>query len=426
MDLDGIRVLDLTQLLPGPYGSQLLADMGAEVLKVEPPTGDPARHVQADAGWAGHVFSAVNSGKKSIAIDLKSDGGQRAFYQLVREADVVFEQFRPGVTERLGIDYGTLTEYREDIVYCSLTGYGQDGPYRDRAGHDLNYVGVTGLVDMTRPGASDTGGVSSGEDTGAASGGEDAGERQDDRDTGGRIDGEKRPPTPLGYPVADMSGGLMAVTAILGALLERELGGEGTHLDVSMTDAVLSYGQVELAMADDGLDPRPGETPMSGSLPWYGIYETADGRAVTLAALEPRFFRAFCEAVDRPDLLEYHLTREADERDHLRRELADIFRERTRAEWTDLLGDDTMVGPVNTPAEALADPHLAGRDSFVETSAGHRRVRLPVRDAVDGASGREDDAGTVPGLGEHTDEVLAACGYDDEEITTLRSENAVR
>jgi alpha-methylacyl-CoA racemase len=401
MDLDGVRVLDLTQLLPGPYGSQLLADMGAEVLKVEPPTGDPARHVQAGEGWAGHVFSAVNSNKKSIVIDLKSDAGRSVFYDLACEADVVFEQFRPGVTDRLGIDYETLTEYREDIVYCSLTGYGQEGPYRARAGHDLNYVGVAGLLDMTRPGP-------------------DESDRREDRP-------ERGEPTPLGYPVADTSGGLMAVTAILGALLERELGGGGAHLDVSMTDAVLSCGQVELAMADDGLDPRPGETPMTGSLPWYDVYETADGEYLTLAALEPRFFQAFCEAVDRPDLFEYHLTRDETERDRLRQELTALFGTRPRTEWLDLFGDDAMVGPVNTPAEALADPHLADRNCFVETDAGHRRVRLPIRAVTDG-TGEDETAsgGTVPGLGAHTDEILADCGFDAGEIAALREEDAVR
>jgi alpha-methylacyl-CoA racemase len=398
MDLDGVRVLDLTQLLPGPYGSQLLADMGAEVIKVEPPTGDPARAVQADDGWAGHVFSAVNSNKQSIAIDLKTDAGRAAFYDLVSGADVVFEQFRPGVTERLGIDYGTLTDYREDIVYCSLTGYGQEGPDSARAGHDLNYVGVAGLLDMTR---------------GDATGDSDDGTPESER------------PTPLGYPVADMSGGLMAVTAILGGLLERELGGGGTHLDVSMTDAVLSYGQVELAMADDGLDPRPGETPMTGSLPWYDVYETADGRHITLAALEPRFFGAFCEAVDRPDLFEYHLTQDESERDTLGAELAELFAERTRSEWLDLLGDDAMVGPVNTPSEALSDPHLAARDTFVGTSAGHRRVRLPIREAAE-ANDETATAEAVPELGEHTDEILADCGFDPGDIEKLREQDAVR
>jgi alpha-methylacyl-CoA racemase len=412
MDLDGIRVLDLTQLLPGPYGSQLLADMGAEVVKVEPPTGDSARHVRADEGWAGHVFSAVNAGKRSIAIDLKSEAGRGVFYDLVGEADVVFEQFRPGVTERLGIDYETVTDHRADIVYCSLTGYGQEGPYRDRAGHDLNYVGVAGLLDMTR--------------------GCEA-ERASPRDSPGGDRAENRPtgkPTALGYPVADMSGGLMAVTGILGALLERELGGGGTHLDVSMTDAVLSYGQVELAMADDDIDPRPGETPVTGSVPWYDVYETADGRHLTLAALEPRFFRAFCEAVDRPDLFEYHLTRDEDERAHLRGELTALFAGRPRTEWLNLFGEDAMVGPVNTPAEALADPHLAERDSFVATDAGHRRVRLPVREVTDEDGGSnsvapERSPDRVPDLGEHTDEILADCGLEEREIARLREERAV-
>jgi len=406
MDLDGVRVLDLTQLLPGPYGSQLLADMGAEVLKVEPPTGDPARHVRAEEGWAGHVFSAVNNGKKSIGIDLKSEAGRGAFYELVRDADVVFEQFRPGVTERLKIDYETVTEHREDIVYCSLTGYGHGGPYRNRAGHDLNYVGVAGLLDMTRArpraGSQDT--------------------------TTDEPPGEtwESGPTPIGYPVADMSGGLMAVTGILGALLERELGGGGAHLDVSMTETVLSYGQVELAMADDCLDTRPGETPPSGAVPWYDVYETADGRHLTLAALEPRFFRAFCEAVDRPDLLEYHLTRDDDDREHLRRELAALFAERTRTEWLDVLGEDTMVGPVNTPSEALADPHLAERDSFIDTEAGHRRVCLPVRDLTGGNPGRSrHDNDGAPDLGEHTDEILADTGLERQEIARLREDGAV-
>jgi crotonobetainyl-CoA:carnitine CoA-transferase CaiB-like acyl-CoA transferase len=207
MDLDGIRVLDLTQLLPGPYGTQLLADMGAEVVKVEPPRGDPARLVRAQPGWSGYVFSAVNADKKSVALDLKQAAGREAFYDLVGDADVVFEQFRPGVADRLGIDHETLAAHNEEVVYCSLTGYGQAGPYRDRAGHDLNYVGFAGLADMTRD-----------------------------------ADGA---PTPPGYPIADMTGGLMAVTSILGALLSRELGNTGgTRIDLSMTDAVLAYAQV--------------------------------------------------------------------------------------------------------------------------------------------------------------------------------------
>jgi len=392
MDLDGIRVLDLTQLLPGPYGTQLLADMGTEVVKVEPPQGDPARLVRAQPGWSGYVFSAVNADKKSITLDLKQEAGRKAFYGLVADADVVFEQFRPGVADRLGIDYETLATHNEDIVYCSLTGYGQAGPYRDRAGHDLNYVGFAGLADMTR----------------------------DDPDDA---------PTPPGYPIADMTGGLMAVTSILGAVLSRELGNTGgTRIDLSMTDAVLSYAQLEVAMADDGLDPRPGETPVSGAFPWYDVYETADGRYVTLAALEPRFWETFCEALDRPDLVEYHMTQDDDERAWVREELADLFADHTRAEWEDRLGtiDDAMFGLVNTPAEAVEDPHLRERGIFAETDAGHRRVRFPARTETAGDdAGDAGSTGTLPTLGEHTDELLAECGFDADEIARLREENVV-
>ena len=391
MNLDGIRVLDLTQLLPGPYGTQLLSDMGAEILKVEPPTGDPGRHIQGTEGWAGYLFSAVNSDKRSIAIDLKSDVGREVLYELVQDVDVVFEQFRPGVTERLGIDYDTLSEHQEELIYCSLTGYGQNGPYRDRAGHDLNYVGASGLLDMTRP-------------------------QQEIKNAGGRLPA----PTPIGYPIADMTGGLMAVTAILGALVERELGGGGQYLDVSMTDAVFSYGPVELALADSGGDPRPGETPMSGALPCYDVYETADGRYVTLAALEPRFFRAFCEAVERPDLFEYHLTEDEGERATLREELRSLFSERTRDEWDATLGSETMVGLVNTPTEAISDPHIQTRELLVETDAGHRRVAFPL------ATEDVDSPGHIPSLGEHTDAILGECGFDADEIAHLHEQGAIR
>lgn len=406
MDLDGIRVLDLTQLLPGPYGTQMLADMGADVIKIEPPMGDPARHVQSQAGWAGYVFSAVNAGKRSVTLDLKQEAGREAFYDLVADADVVFEQFRPGVAQRLGIDYETLVAYNEDIVYCSLTGYGQAGPYRDRAGHDLNYVGFAGLVDMTR-------------------------------------DSPDEAPTPPGYPIADMTGGLMAITSILGALLSRELGGGGSHIDLSMTDAVLSYGQVELAMADadsgtdtaadSGADtaqqPRPGDTPMSGALPWYGVYETADERYVTLSALEPRFWQTFCEALGREDLVEYHMTADPDERAWLRAELAAEFAQHTRAEWEERLGavEDAMFGLVNTPAEALADPHLRERGIFAATDAGHRRVQFPARTA--GVNAGEDDdrspPAETPDLGEHTESVLSAAGIAAERLEELRADNVI-
>lgn len=400
MNLDGIRILDLTQLLPGPYGSQLLADMGAEVIKVEPPDGEPARMAQHWPGWAGYVFSAVNDGKKSMTLDLKSDRGQAVFYDLVADADVVFEQFRPGVVDRLGVSYEHLSEYNEELIYCSLSGYGQEGPYADRAGHDLNYVSLGGLADMTRDAPDDS-------------------------------------PTPPGYPVADMTAGVMAATSILGSLLSRELGGGGEYIDLAMTDAVLSIGSVELAMADAGESPRPGETPIAGGLPWYGIYETSDGRHVALAALEPRFWEAFCETIDRSDLVEYHMTMDEADREWLRAELADIFAGKSRAEWDDLLGDvdDAVYSPVNTPTEALEDPHVQARDLLTPTGEGHRRVRFPARtDAapVDGEpdpTSRSSSAGErpsgCPALGEHTAAILAEADVPAEELEGLREDGIV-
>lgn len=391
MNLEGVRILDLTQLLPGPYGSQLLADAGAEVIKIEPPTGDPARLLDGSDGWAGHVFSAVNAGKKSVCLDLKHEQGKSVFYDLVREADVVFEQFRPGVVERLDVDYETLTEYNDELVYCSLTGYGQDGPSRERAGHDLNYVATAGLLDMTR-------------------------ESEDD------------PPTQPGYPIADMTGGLLAAKSIVAAVLSRELGNtSGEYLDIAMADAVLSYAQVETAMSDAGYPARPGGTPIASGYPWYGVYETADDRYVTLAALEPRFWEVFCEAVDRPDLLEYHMTEDPSRRAWLREELADVFAEQTRDEWTHQLGEipDSTVAPVNTPGEALENSQFTQRNLFVETDAGHRRVRNPATAGGTAESETSDPPAEVPSLGEHTDDVLADCGYDECERVQLREADVI-
>ena len=389
MNLDGIRVLDLTQLLPGPYGSQLLADAGAEVIKIEPPQGDPGRLFGSREGWAGHIFSPVNAGKKSVMLNLKTEEGKEIFYRLVEDADVVFEQFRPGVTERLEIDYETLVEYNDELVYCSLTGYGQDGPYADRAGHDLNYIGIAGLLDMSRA-------------------------------------DEDELPTQPGYPIADMTGGLVAAKSIVSALLSRELGNsDGEYLDIAMTDAVLSYAQVEIAMADDGDSPRPGGTPIAGSVPWYSVYETADGEYMTVAALEPRFWRVFCEAVDREDLRSLHLTTDTDELAYLRDELRELFATATQEEWCERFAavPDGTVEPVNTPTEALTDPQMTARNLFAETDVGHRRVRHPGTVGLSTQTTSESE--DLPALGEHTDAVLNECGYDADELDRLREQDVI-
>ncbi|QLK24820.1 CoA transferase [Natrinema zhouii] len=387
MQLDSIRVLDLSRLLPGPYATQLLADAGADVVKVEDTdAGDYARRMPpvTDRG-VGALFDGVNRGKRSVALDLKSEAGRDVFYRLVEESDVVFEGFRPGVAERLEIDYETLVEYNEDLVYCSLSGYGQIGPYAERVGHDLNYVGVAGLLDMTR-------------------------------------EDESMAPQIPGYQIGDLGGGLFAAFSIVGGLLSRELGNGGEYIDVAMTDVVASFSQAISHEALTGGDPRPGETALTGRFPWYDVYETADGRYLTLAALEAKFWKNFCEEIGREDLVEYHGSEDPAELTAVREALTEVFASRSRDAWLEALSDETMVGPVCTPAEALEHPQLEARGLIERPDDAPPRVGFP---AV-GSNVPESRDESVPGHGEHTDELLAAAGYDEDERAGLREAGIVR
>ena len=386
MRLNGVRVLDLTRYLPGPYATQLLADAGADVLKIEDADGgDPVRRMDlADAD--GTLFDAVNRGKRSVALDLKSDAGREAFVRLAADADALIEGFRPGVTERLGIDYGSIREHSHDVVYCSLSGYGATGPRSARAGHDLNYAAFSGLLDMTR------------------------------RDPGSQ-------PSIPGVPVADMAGGLFAAFAVVGALCSRELANTGgEHVDVAMTDVLLSFSQALApdAFAGETSRPRPGETALTGALPWYDVYGTADDRYVTLAALEPPFWQAFCEAVDRKDLTDVHGSTNHATRVALREELAALFASRTRAEWDEQFdGVDATVEPVRTLAVAIDHPQTAARGVIERPADVPPRIGLPAR-----SSARPEPNKRVPEYGEHTASVLREAGYDDADFERLRETDA--
>lgn len=381
MQLDGITVVDLSRLLPGPYGTQLLADMGAEILKIEPPEqGDYAREMGPTVDGTGSVFASINQGKKSVTLDLKSETGREIFLSIAAEADVVFEQFRPGVVDRLGIGYEAVRQRAPDIVYCSLSGFGQTGPDSDRVGHDLNYVALTGILDMTR-----------------------------------RSDAEA--PRVPGVPVADMTGGLAAACSVLGALLSRELGNGGEYIDIAMTDVLLSLSQNFVPPTVVGETPRPGETTLTGKYPCYDIYETADQRHVTLAALEPHFWETFCAAVGREDLLERHRSEDASVRRALRGELEGIFAGKTMTEWEAEFGDkEVMIAPVKTPEEALNDPQFQSRGMV---GAGFP----PRADFFAQASESRAEDRTAPQLGEHTAAVLREHGY--ENVQELRERNIV-
>jgi alpha-methylacyl-CoA racemase len=391
MRLDGIRVLDLTRLLPGPYATQLLADSGAEVLKVEDTgAGDYARSMPPLTDRdTGSIFEMVNRGKRSVSIDLKNEDGREAFSRLVAESDVLVESFRPGVVDRLGIDDEALAEYNDELIYCSITGYGQAGPWADRTGHDLNYVALAGLLDMTRESP------------------------------------ESKPQMP-GYPIGDMAGGLFAAFAIVEALLARELGNAGgEYIDVAMADVVASFSQsiAYPALTGHPAEPRPGETPLTGALPWYDSYETSDGKWVTLAALEPKFWRAFCEAADREGLLDEHGADEPTVLAALRAELEALFRERTREDWEAVLGDvDAAFAGVYAPSETVDHPQIRVRGLIESTEGAPPRIGYPGRH-------RETETiptDSVPKQGEHTREYLAAAGYSEPEIDRLVESGAVR
>jgi alpha-methylacyl-CoA racemase len=389
MDLTGVRVLDLTRLLPGPYATQLLADMNADVVKVEDPdVGDYARSMAPKTpDGVGAIFAAVNDGKRSVAIDLKDDDGRDVFYELVADADVVVEGFRPGVAERLGVDYDSVREHNADVVYCSLSGYGQTEPYRDRVGHDLNYASVAGLLDMTRA----------------------------------RSDG---PPAIPGYPIGDMAGGVFAAFSVVSALLSRALGNRaGTFVDVSMTDAVLSFAQPVASAAFAGTDPRPRETELTGKRPCYDVYRTADDRYVSIAALEPKFWQTLCDALAHPELVEHHHAEDDAVREAVRETLAATFRSKTQAEWEDELGDlDVMFAPVRTPTEAIAGPHATERGLVEDDGAGVPRIGFPANASppID----RESTNG-LPERGEHTAEVLESAGVDAATIESLRDRDVI-
>jgi crotonobetainyl-CoA:carnitine CoA-transferase CaiB-like acyl-CoA transferase len=387
MRLDNLRVLDLSRLLPGPYATHLLAEAGADVIKIEDTEmGDYARHTPptTDEGF-GLIYDAINRGKRSVSLDLSSEDGREVFFELVEDADVVFEQFRPDVVERLGVDYETVLEYNDEIVYCSLSGYGQNGPYRDRVGHDLNYAATAGLLDMTRR----------------------------DRDEAPRIPG---------IPLGDMSGGLFAAFSMISGVASRELGGTGgEYIDVSMTDAVLSFSQALVPEVLAGRDLAPGETRLTGKYPCYGVYETADERYVTLAALEPRFWKEFCERVGREDLFDKHMSELADERAAVREAIEEVFATKTRDEWeAEIGGDETMFAAVNTVSEALDHPQIDARGLVTEDGAP--RLGSPVRGSV-GVPGAE---GPAPEHGEHTDEVLREAGHTEDELARLRDDGVVR
>lgn len=363
--LSGLKILDLSRLLPGPLMTRLFADLGADVVKVESPGApDPVRFVPPLDGEISCAFRALNRGKRSVALDLKSEEGRERYFALADRADAVVESFRPGVIDRLGVGYEALRARRADAILCSITGFGQSGADARRAGHDLGYLARAGVLTM--------------------SGGE-----------GGRVDHP-------GVQLADIAGGsLSAGFGLLAALFRRDRTGQGAHLDVSMTRGAMVTLVMALGQALEERVRTHGEHDLAGALPCYSLYRTRDGRSMALAALEPKFFQAFCTRIGRPELASSGWSR-GDEGVKIRAELAAIFAEKTQAEWAEFLGDtDCCCEPVRTPEEALADPAVG------LASAQESRTRIL---ATDVGFGPRVAAGEAPTLGQHDHEVAVDWG----------------
>jgi alpha-methylacyl-CoA racemase len=387
--LSDIRVLDLTRLLPGGFCSLLLADFGADVVKVEDTKmGDYVRWAppyygseeQQALGTRSALYLALNRGKRSIRLDLKSEDGRDALLRLAREFDVVLESFRPGVLDKLGCGYEALGEANPRIVYCAITGYGQTGPNTQRAGHDMNYLGLNGLLGLTG-------------------------------EPGGR-------PIQSAGQIADLGGGaLMAAFGVMAALRERERSGEGQLVDVSMTDGSLAWlAMVAAQYLCDGAVPQRGRGSLSGGIACYLPYEAADGW-VTCGALEPKFWRNFCEGTGRPELIDKQFAA-PDSEDG--RAIAAVFKERTRDEWKAFNDEhDAMIEPVLDLDEALDSELVRERDMVVEMEQPElgpvRLLGLPVKFSRTAG----DATRPAPALGEHTEQVLADAGFSSAEVASL-------
>jgi len=367
MKLDGIRVLDLSLFLPGPYLTTVMADHGAEIIKLEPPGGEPVRGIGARANGESVWFRNTHRGKKSIVLDLKKPADLAAFHEIAATCDVVLEAFRPGVADRLGIGAAALTGLNPRLVYCSISAFGQEGPLRNKPAHDLAVEALAGTLSVNL--------------------------------------GQDGRPTNPGIPVADVTASLLALSAILMALLRRERTGKGDVIDVAMLDATLSWlpNATGAVFAEDRMPVVKHERQWGGGA-FYGIYDTADGRQVVLGGSEHKFVETLLHALDRPDLIEAASGPPGPTHAPAQQFLRETFATRTRAEWEAwFAGRDVCFAPLLDLKEAFAHPNAAARGMVVRDHAGNLHIGLPIKFRDE--PGRLDPR--LPGPGEHTEAVLA-------------------
>ena len=396
--LNSLKILDFSTLLPGPYATMILADLGADIIRVEAPNRpDLARllpPIASDGQSAQHAL--LNRSKRSLGLNLKATHAADIIKKLITEQgyDIVLEQFRPGVMDRLGVGYDALKAVCPSLIFCSLTGYGQTGPYRDRAGHDLNYLALSGLLSYygRKPTATSA-----------------------------------TPPPPLPMQVADIGGGsLHLVIGLLAAVIRRTMIGKGGQVDIGMHDGAIAWNALGAAkQLVGGENPAP-ETELLNGGSFYDLYATKDGRYLSVGSLEPKFWQGFCQAIDREDLFEQGLDYNIANQQTFKEEIKEAILAKTLAEWRKIFaGLDVCVEPVLTTEEALTHPQAQARNLLVDVPLPDGNAQTQIGTPI--KLSNHDPAYRFSGvaLGAHTKQILAELGYTHSEIEALYAQNVV-
>jgi len=386
--LSGIRILDLTQLYPGPLATMMLADMGADVVRLEHPSRPDNVHLLPPfIGKESAAYLTLNRSKRSLALDTGNEEGRKVFFDLVKTADVVMEQFRPGVLNKIGIGYDQAIRFNPRIIYVSITGFGQDGPYRQKAGHDINYISLAGLLSHVKKG-----------------------------------DEMVLP----GFQTADVvGGGYMSVIACMAALWHREKTGKGQRVDVSMTDSILPMLTLQLAQYWGSQESDEVMNPFDGSFPFYGVYECAGGKHVSLGALEQKFWSGFCQMAGKPEWLPLQFAT-GDEKRKVREEIAGFFKTKSRDEWLKLAEvHDVCLSSIHEMEDLEKDPQLQARQMIIETEHESglklKGVGIPIKFSESKPHAPEP----APAVGQHSIEILKEAGYSQERIEEMLEKGIV-
>ena len=402
LPLEGKVILDLTRMLPGPYCSMILADLGAEVIRVEDPKypyANPPPFFQKGRYRESAFNSILMRNKKSITLNLKKEKARDIFYELVKIADVVLDTFRPKVTNKLKIDYDTLSSINPSIICCSLTGYGQNGPYEQIAGHDLNYIGICGILNLNR-----------------------------ERLIFGQEDQYRSPLAP-GIQAADIGGGLVSAIGVLGAIIERDNNPEkkGQYIDISMTDSVFSFMPMAAAyhFSKDLNDGIKTQNPLHGDFPYYSVYKTKDNKFVSVGVIEVKFWRELCNGLGREDL-KLKQTAQGEEKEWVFQELQKEFLKKTQKEWMEIFKDlDACVMPIKSFADACEDPQIRARKMVIEMEHPKfgkiQNVGSPIKYSRTPLTIRN----LAPKVGQNTKEILKSLNYNDDDISKFKRKGII-